>query len=52
MRRWNSASGPKSYGVRVARQHPGASPSTMAPEGVGEAVVELMRIALGRHQKP
>ena len=38
--------------VRVARQHPGASPSAMAPEGVGEAVVELARIAFGRHQKP
>jgi hypothetical protein len=38
--------------VRMARQHPGASPSALAPEGVGEAVVELMRIAFGRHQKP
>ena len=43
---------PKVLQVRVARQHPGASPSAMAPEGVGEAVVELMRIAFGRHQKP
>jgi hypothetical protein len=43
---------PKVLRVRVARQHPGASPSAMAPEGVGEAVVELVRIAFGRHQKP
>jgi diacylglycerol kinase family enzyme len=38
--------------VRVARQHPGASPSALAPEGVGEGVVELARIAFGRHQQP
>jgi diacylglycerol kinase family enzyme len=43
---------PKVLQVRVARQHPGASPSAMTPEGVGEAVVELVRIAFGRHQKP
>jgi diacylglycerol kinase family enzyme len=43
---------PKVLRVRVARQHPGASPSAMTPEGVGEAVVELVRIAFGRHQKP
>src|SRR5512133_2559748 len=43
---------PKVLQVRVARQHPGASPSAMAPEGFGEAVVELIRIAFGRHQKP
>ena len=36
--------------VRVARQHPGASPSARTPEGIGESVVELGRIALGRHQ--
>ena len=38
--------------VRVARQHPGASPSAMTPEGLGEGVVELVRIALGRHPRP
>src|SRR4029450_14138506 len=43
---------PKVLRVRVARQHPGASPSAMAPEGVGEGVVELVRIAFGRHRKP
>jgi diacylglycerol kinase family enzyme len=43
---------PKVLRVRVARQHPGASPSAMAPEGVGDGVVELVRIAFGRHQKP
>src|SRR4029450_9985222 len=37
--------------VRVARQHPRASPSAMTPEGVGEAVVELVRIAFGQHRK-
>ena len=36
--------------VRVARQHPGASPSARTPEGIGESVVELGRIALGRRQ--
>ena len=34
--------------VRVARQHPGASPSARTPEGIAESVVELARIALGR----
>ena len=38
--------------VRIARKHPGASPSAMAPEGVWAGVVELARIAGGRHQKP
>ena len=37
--------------VRVARQHPGASPSAMSPQGAGEGVVELARIAFGRHQQ-
>jgi diacylglycerol kinase family enzyme len=36
--------------VRIARQHPGASPSAMAPEGVWAGVVELARIAGGRPQ--
>jgi hypothetical protein len=38
--------------VRIALKHPGASPSAMFPEGVRASVVELARIALGRHQRP
>ena len=38
--------------VRIARQHPGASPSALAPEGMWAGVVELARVALGRDQKP
>jgi diacylglycerol kinase family enzyme len=38
--------------VRIARKHPGASPSAMAPEGLRAGVIELTRIALGRPQKP
>lgn len=38
--------------VRVARQHPGASPSAMVPEGMWAGVAELARIALGRQQAP
>ena len=38
--------------VRVARKHPGASPSAMAPDGPWDGVVELARIAGGRPQKP
>jgi diacylglycerol kinase family enzyme len=38
--------------VRIARRHPGASPSALAPEGVRAGVAELTRIALGRPQKP
>ncbi len=34
--------------VRVARRHPGASPSAQIPEGVWAGVVELARIAGGR----
>ena len=34
--------------VRVARHHPGASPSAMLPEGIRAGAVELARIALGR----
>ena len=37
--------------VRVARSHPGASPSAMAPEGMWAGVLELARIARGRHQQ-
>ena len=38
--------------VRVARKHPGASPSAIAPEGMWASIVELVRIAFGHHQKP
>ena len=38
--------------VRIARQHPGASPSALAPEGMWAGVVELARIAFGRDRKP
>ena len=34
--------------VRIARQHPGASPSALAPEGMWAGVVEMARIARGR----
>jgi diacylglycerol kinase family enzyme len=37
--------------VRIARQHPGASPSAMAPEGLRASLVELVRLALGRDTK-
>jgi diacylglycerol kinase family enzyme len=38
--------------VRVARQHPGASPSARAPDGVWAGVRELARIALGTDRQP
>jgi diacylglycerol kinase family enzyme len=34
--------------VRIAAQHPGASPSALLPEGFGQSVRALARIALGR----
>ena len=34
--------------VRIARQHPGASPSALAPEGMWASMVEMARIARGR----
>jgi diacylglycerol kinase family enzyme len=34
--------------VRIARKHPGASPSAMVPEGVRAGVAELVGIARGR----
>jgi diacylglycerol kinase family enzyme len=36
--------------VRIARKHPGASPSAMAPEGIRAGMVELARIAFGRNK--
>ena len=38
--------------VRIARAHPGASPSAVAPEGMWAGVRELARIAGGHDQKP
>ncbi len=38
--------------VRIAREHPGASPSAMTPDNAWDGVVELARIAAGRPQKP
>jgi diacylglycerol kinase family enzyme len=34
--------------VRIAAQHPGASPSAIAPDGALEMAASLLRIALGR----
>ena len=34
--------------VRIARQHPGASPSVGVPDGVWQGILELGRIAAGR----
>ncbi|MFF0341826.1 diacylglycerol/lipid kinase family protein [Kribbella sp. NPDC004875] len=34
--------------VRIARQHPGSSPSATAPEGFRDGLTALVRIALGR----
>ncbi len=34
--------------VRIAPQHPGASPSAILPEGLGQSFTALGRIALGR----
>ena len=38
--------------VHIARKHPGASPSAMAPEGMWAGIDELAHIAFGHHQKP
>ena len=38
---------PRVLRVRVARKHPGASPSATAPEGMWDGIRELARIALG-----
>jgi hypothetical protein len=38
--------------VRIARQHPGASPSAMLPESVGQSAWALVRIAAGRDPVP
>ena len=38
--------------VRVARKHPGASPSAMVPEGMWAGARELARIVLGTDSEP
>ncbi len=38
--------------VRIARLHPGASPSAMLPEGLGQSARALARIAAGRDPLP
>ncbi|HEX7289836.1 MAG TPA: diacylglycerol kinase family protein [Conexibacter sp.] len=43
---------PGALRVRVARRHPGASPSASLPEGLGESVSALARIAFGRRADP
>ncbi|MEI8412279.1 MULTISPECIES: diacylglycerol/lipid kinase family protein [unclassified Kribbella] len=37
--------------VRIAHQHPGSSPSAMAPEGIRDGLAELVRIVLGRDRE-
>ncbi len=44
------ASRPGALRVRIARSHPGASPSTEVPRGIGGTIAELTRVALGRAQ--
>jgi hypothetical protein len=39
---------PGALRVRIARAHPGASPSTEVPRGLAGTIAELTRIALGR----
>jgi diacylglycerol kinase family enzyme len=39
---------PRVLRVRVARRHPGASPSAMTPDGAREGIAELCRIAVRR----
>lgn len=39
---------PGALRVRIARAHPGASPSTEVPRGLARTIAELTRIALGR----
>lgn len=41
------ASRPAALAVRIAAGHPGASPSTEVPRGLGRAVAKLVRIAIG-----
>jgi hypothetical protein len=41
------ASLPEALAVRIASGHPGASPSTEVPRGLGRAAAKLVRIAIG-----
>jgi len=43
---------PAALAVRIAAAHPGASPSAAMPEGAGETVRALARIAMGRAPRP
>ncbi len=43
---------PRVLRVRIARRHPGASPSATLPEGFGAGVIALVRIAAGRDPLP
>ncbi|MFI6830040.1 diacylglycerol/lipid kinase family protein [Kribbella sp. NPDC050241] len=43
---------PGALRVRIAHQHPGSSPSALAPEGLRDGLVQLVRTALGRDRKP
>jgi diacylglycerol kinase family enzyme len=43
---------PGALRVRIARAHPGASPSTQVPRGIGGTIGELTSIALGRGRGP
>jgi diacylglycerol kinase family enzyme len=43
---------PAALRVRVARRHPGASPSARMPDGAGAAAVALARIAAGADPTP
>ena len=38
--------------VRIARKHPGASPSAIAPDGATDTVRALLGIAAGRERLP
>jgi diacylglycerol kinase family enzyme len=38
--------------VRIARKHPGASPSAMTPDGLWDGARALARIAAGRDSRP
>jgi len=42
---------PAALRVRVAPQHPGASPSAAQPDGLGDAVRKLVRLAAGRERR-
>jgi hypothetical protein len=43
---------PAALRVRIARRHPGASPSAQQPEGAWEAVRALAAVAAGREPRP